>query len=108
MNAYREILEKLKKETEDRMSSALIEKSSKAESVEETEQVQDNNYKDVLVKMLEKDTIKLRQIKEAIKRIDNDSYGECATCGCEIEEKRLMALPLAINCLECQEEMNRS
>lgn len=89
------------------MASAYDEQSIVTDSVEETEQVQDRNSKEIIVKILEKDTIKLRQIKEALKNIEKGEYGECFNCGCEIEEKRLTALPLAINCLECQEEIDR-
>lgn len=108
MNIYRDMLEKMQLETEERIANASVEKAIKSDSVEETEQVQNNNYKDVLVKILEKDTLKIRQIKEALKRIDKGTYGECSNCGCEIGDKRIMAMPLAINCLECQEEINRN
>lgn len=96
-----------KLEIESRIASAYNEHSSVPESSEETEQAQDRNSKEILVKILEKDSLKLRQIKEALKNIEKGEYGDCNECGCEIEEKRLTAIPLAKNCLECQEEIDR-
>ncbi len=42
-----------------------------------------------------------QQIHAAIARIDDGTYGECATCGKAIGEKRLQALPYATQCMDC-------
>ncbi len=107
MEKYKAMLLKSKLEIESRIASAHNEHSNTPESSEETEQAQDRNSKEILVKILEKDSLRLRQVKEALKNIEKGEYGECNNCGCEIEEKRLLALPLARNCLECQEEIDR-
>ncbi len=44
----------------------------------------------------------LQLIHEALERIENKSYGECANCGNEIQAKRLDAVPWALLCVECQ------
>ena len=41
-------------------------------------------------------------IDEALDRLEQGIYGECAECGEEISEKRLQALPFARLCVECQ------
>ena len=46
----------------------------------------------------------LLKIDEAIKRLDNGSYGMCADCGVEIAAARLAALPFAARCRACQEQ----
>lgn len=102
------MLLKSKLEIESRMASTYDEQTAVSDSVEETEQVQERNSKEILVKILEKDSLKLKQIKEALRKIEKGQYGDCKSCGCDIEEKRLMALPLAVNCLECQEEIDRT
>lgn len=43
------------------------------------------------------------QIRNALERIKDDAYTECATCGQEIAENRLVALPYATQCIECAE-----
>ncbi len=48
--------------------------------------------------------IEAQQIHAAIGRIDDGTYGECSTCGKAIGEKRLQALPYAIQCIDCVTE----
>ena len=43
----------------------------------------------------------ITQIRSVLKRIDDDSYGECSGCGKEIGAKRLAALPFAVLCIQC-------
>ena len=45
----------------------------------------------------------LRQIKGALLRIDEQSYGICQNCETPISIKRLEALPWATYCVTCQE-----
>ena len=45
-------------------------------------------------------------VLEALKRIENDTYGVCAECEEEISPKRLKALPWAKYCIRCQEIMD--
>ena len=42
------------------------------------------------------------QIAKALERISNGHFGECINCCEEIPERRLIANPLAVLCLECQ------
>lgn len=49
----------------------------------------------------------LQKIDEALGRIDAGSYGKCVRCGCVIPAIRLKAIPYVINCLKCQEELEK-
>jgi DnaK suppressor protein len=49
----------------------------------------------------------LRMIEVALSRIREGGFGECSTCGEEIEGKRRQAVPWAPNCLQCQEDLER-
>src|SRR6266853_1063353 len=40
---------------------------------------------------------------DALKRLEQGSYGNCFDCGDEIAEKRLRALPFAVSCKDCEE-----
>jgi DnaK suppressor protein len=42
-------------------------------------------------------------IDEALRKIAEGTYGICEECGEEISEKRLMVLPTATLCVDCQE-----
>jgi len=46
----------------------------------------------------------LKQIEEALFRIDNNTYTRCVSCGGLIEEKRLLAIPYTKMCLSCVNE----
>lgn len=43
----------------------------------------------------------VRQIRTALKRLADGSYGVCAKCGGQIDPRRLEALPTAIHCIAC-------
>ncbi len=46
-------------------------------------------------------------IEEAIRRIDEGTYGVCESCGGPIEHPRLKALPFAKKCVACQSASER-
>ncbi len=50
---------------------------------------------------------KLRLIDEALRKIEDGSYGICESCGDEIGEDRLRAMPLAKLCLSCKIDLER-
>jgi DnaK suppressor protein len=50
---------------------------------------------------------KLVQIEEALKKIDEGSYRVCESCGDEIDEERLIAMPFAKLCLSCKIDLER-
>jgi len=44
----------------------------------------------------------LNKIDEALRRLNEDTYGVCFECGDEIAERRLRALPFAVRCKDCE------
>lgn len=47
----------------------------------------------------------LWQIDEAIKRLDDGSFGECERCGEGISEGRIDAFPFTTLCIDCKAEL---
>jgi DnaK suppressor protein len=47
----------------------------------------------------------LREISDALRRIDHDNYGICMECEEPISAKRLEAVPWARYCVTCQERI---
>lgn len=43
----------------------------------------------------------LKEIREALERINNETYGICENCQQEIDIERLKAYPVAKTCLKC-------
>ena len=57
---------------------------------------------DEVLEALENETITtIDDIKNALKRMEEGSYGSCAVCGIEISEERIKALPYTDKCFEC-------
>jgi DnaK suppressor protein len=50
----------------------------------------------------------IQTLNQALYRLQEGVFGECAECGGEIEGKRLEAIPWARYCVKCQEARERS
>ena len=49
----------------------------------------------------------LQMVDGALARIREGSFGECISCGKEINSKRLEAVPWTRHCIECQEKLEQ-
>jgi DnaK suppressor protein len=49
----------------------------------------------------------LQMVETALARIREGAFGECVSCGNEINSKRLEAVPWTRYCIECQEKLER-
>jgi len=61
------------------------------------------NERDLIVDRLNRENHLIWEVSEALARIADGDYGDCAECGEAIPAKRLAALPWAALCLRCQE-----
>ncbi|WP_433515808.1 TraR/DksA family transcriptional regulator [Nonomuraea sp. CA-143628] len=57
--------------------------------------------------MLTVATAQRRAVIEALKRVDEGTYGRCVDCGKPVPEGRLEARPEAARCVECQGRRER-
>lgn len=65
---------------------------------EEADEVQEYDNKLSLEYSLE---LKLKDVNNALEKIENGGYGICENCGKKISEDRLLACPEAKTCLRC-------
>ena len=49
----------------------------------------------------------LQMVDGALDRIREGTFGECISCGQEINAKRLEAVPWTRHCIECQEKLEK-
>ena len=49
----------------------------------------------------------IMKMQEAIKRIDDGTFGVCEACGGPISEKRLMARPVTTDCIDCKTKQEK-
>ena len=58
---------------------------------------------DIDFALIQMKTETLSKIEEALRRLEEGSFGYCFECGDEISERRLRALPFAVRCKDCEE-----
>ena len=63
--------------------------------------------KEFLFSQSSNDRALLNMVDGALKRIREGSFGECVSCGKEINAKRLDAVPWTRHCIECQEKAEK-
>jgi RNA polymerase-binding transcription factor DksA len=51
---------------------------------------------------------RLEEVKEALTKLRRGDYGSCENCGKAISKERLLALPTAKFCLDCEAKRSRS
>jgi DnaK suppressor protein len=49
----------------------------------------------------------LQMVENALSRIREGTFGECISCGTDINAKRLEAVPWTRHCIECQEKLEQ-
>ena len=82
-------LDTLDHELREPMSADFEEQASEAEGGETMEALSDAGHAEIA------------QIRTALNRLKEGTYGVCMTCGAPIGEKRLAALPYATQCIVC-------
>lgn len=55
----------------------------------------------------DRERVKITQIDDALERMEDASYGVCESCGLEVAEERLRAMPFTRLCRDCQQEQER-
>jgi len=73
-------------------------------SADALDQVQGAANREMAVRQLESESGRLRDVRQAIRRIDDGIYGTCLRCDSDISPKRLSAVPWAAYCLNCQDQ----
>ena len=108
MQDYKKIMLDLKKDLTIRIQANIHDaEDNSSSSIEDVDQVQEREANKIIMQIVHRDQTKLVQINEALRLIEHGKYGKCQSCDCLIEVKRLLAIPLAVYCLECQEDMDR-
>ncbi len=71
------------------------------------EEVQLASERELAVRTADRDAHLLRQVRAALERLEDGSYGICQRCDQPIPARRLEALPWAAYCVKCQEIIDR-
>jgi DnaK suppressor protein len=77
-------------------------------SADQMDEIQYASERDLAIRDVDRESTLLRQVKAALGRIQDGSFGNCIDCDLAISPKRLAALPWAIRCIQCQEIADRN
>jgi len=106
LNKYREILETKQAELAQVLRNRdgiTIEKSPDA-----LDEVQNAAERELAIRNLDRESNLLRNVRAALARIEDGSFGTCLHCEEDISPKRLNAVPWAPYCIACQEIADRN
>jgi len=76
-------------------------------SADALDEVQFAAARELSTRTLERESSLLRDVRMALDRIADGSYGDCLQCEEEIGLRRLNAIPWATRCIRCQEQADR-
>ena len=72
------------------------------------DEVQYATERELAIRSLDRDSHLLRNVRAALDRIEEGSFGVCQHCEEDISPKRLAAVPSTAFCIVCQELADRS
>ena len=58
---------------------------------------------DIELALIQMKSETLNKVNQALRRLEDGLYGNCFECGDEIAAPRLLALPFAVRCKDCEE-----
>ena len=76
-------------------------------SADQMDEIQYATERDLAIRNVDRESTLLRQVKAALRRIHNGTFGTCIDCEETISPKRLIAVPWAMRCIKCQEAADR-
>jgi DnaK suppressor protein len=82
--------------------SIMIERSA-----DQLDEIEGAVARDIAIQNLDRESRLLRDIRTALGRIDEGTFGQCLHCEEDISRRRLEAVPWAKLCLPCQEAADR-
>jgi DnaK suppressor protein len=106
LSKFKKILEARQEELEQvvrKRDAITIEKSADA-----LDEVQHAAERELAIRNLDRESNLLRNVRSALRRIDDGSFGVCVHCEEEISPKRLNAVPWTPLCIQCQEQADRN
>ena len=76
-------------------------------SADQMDEIQHASERDLEIRNVDRESTLLRDVKAALRRIHDGSFGKCIECEWAISPKRLAAVPWAPRCIQCQDAADR-
>jgi DnaK suppressor protein len=75
-------------------------------SADQMDEIQLATERDLAIRNVDRESNLLRDVKDALRRIQDGDFGTCLECEEAISPKRLAAVPWAARCIQCQEAVD--
>ncbi len=92
-------LEELLSHADDTVSGMTAPKENFPDPTDRASLEADRNF---MLRIRDREHKLIKKIKEALDRIDNDTFGNCEKCGEDISQKRLEVRPVTTQCIDCK------
>ena len=76
-------------------------------SADQMDEIQYASERDLAIRNVDRESSLLRDVKAALRRMYDGSFGKCIQCESAVSPKRLAAVPWAKRCIGCQEAADR-
>jgi DnaK suppressor protein len=76
-------------------------------SADQMDEIQYASERDLAIRNVDRESRLLVQVRAALRRIQDGAFGICIDCESEISPKRLLAVPSAPRCIQCQSAVDR-
>jgi DnaK suppressor protein len=70
---------------------------------DQMDEIQFATARDLAIRNVDRESNLLRDVRDALRRIQDGDFGTCLECEAAISPKRLAAVPWAARCIQCQE-----
>jgi len=94
-----ERLDELLSQADDTVSGMTAPKENFPDPTDRAALEADRNF---MLRIRDREAKLIKKIKQALERIENDTYGICESCGEEISLARLKARPVTTQCIDCK------
>ena len=81
--------------------------SNKDEGMDTYDLASEERDREINFILSDRERVKIKQIDDTLGRLEEGAYGVCESCGLEIAEERLEAMPFSRLCRDCQQDQER-
>lgn len=105
---FKEKLENMSKDILDDAEKTLLEMTDQSDNYPDpTDRATAESNRNFELRIRDRERKLLVKIKEALERLDSDTYGNCEVCDEEIGAKRLEARPVTTLCVKCKTDQEQ-
>ncbi len=106
---YRKLIENREQDLLDEIDKNQIEAREMTDQApaEAMERMVNLEGRDTLLRHNDADFQELTEVRDALRRLDDGTFGKCLDCGREIPAARLAAIPWTAYCLDDQEKRDQ-